>query len=42
MSMGRGYDATRTWLKENPKVSNDLMKQIRARFDEIQVASAGE
>ncbi len=40
--MGRGYDATRTWLKENNKVSNDLLKEIRKRFGEIQVSSAVE
>ena len=40
--MGRGYDATRTWLKENTKVSNDLMKEIRKRFGEIQVSGASE
>ncbi len=40
--MGRGYDATRTWLKENPKVTNEFMKEIRRRFGEIQVASSGE
>ena len=42
VSMGRGYDATRTWLKENPKIMKDFEKEIRARFSEIQVASAGE
>jgi recombination protein RecA len=40
ISMGRGYDATRTWLKENPKVLKEFEKEIRARFGEIQVASA--
>jgi recombination protein RecA len=40
--MGRGYDATRTWLKENPKVVKEFEKEIRARFGEIQVASSGE
>ncbi len=40
--MGRGYDATRTWLKENTKVSNELLKEIRKRFGEIQVSSAAE
>lgn len=40
--MGRGYDATRTWLRENGKVSKELEKEIRARFGEIQVKSAGE
>jgi recombination protein RecA len=42
ISMGRGYDATRTWLKENAKVAKELEKQIRSRFGEIQVSSSGE
>lgn len=42
VSMGRGYDATRTWLKENPKIMKDFEKEIRARFSEIQVQSSGE
>ncbi len=42
ISMGRGYDATRTWLKENGKVAKELEKQIRSRFGEIQVSSSGE
>lgn len=40
--MGRGYDATRTWLKENPKILKQFEKEIRSRFGEIQVSSAGE
>lgn len=40
--MGRGYDATRTWLKENPKILKELEKEIRSRFGEIQVKSSGE
>ncbi len=40
--MGRGYDATRTYLKENPKVSTELLKEIRKRFGEIAVASSDE
>jgi recombination protein RecA len=40
--MGRGYDATRTWLKENPKILKEFEKEIRSRFGEIQVSSAGE
>jgi recombination protein RecA len=28
----RGYDAARTHLKENPKVSNDLLKEIRKQM----------
>jgi len=42
VSMGRGYDATRTWLKENTKVAKDIKKEIEHRFGEIQVTSAGE
>jgi len=42
VKLGRGYDATRTFLKENPKLSADILKQIRARFGEIQVSSAAE
>jgi recombination protein RecA len=40
--MGRGYDATRTWLKENPKVLKELEKEVRSRFGEIQMKSSGE
>ncbi|OGI63381.1 recombinase RecA [Candidatus Nomurabacteria bacterium RIFCSPLOWO2_01_FULL_41_21] len=42
MPMGRGYDATRTWLKENGKVAKELEKEIRKRFGEIQTKSSGE
>jgi recombination protein RecA len=42
VAMGRGYDATRTWLKENKKVADGILKEVRGRFDEIQVSSAGE
>lgn len=42
VSMGRGYDATRKWLKENPKIANGILKEVRARFDEIQMVTAGE
>jgi recombination protein RecA len=42
IKMGRGYDATRTFLKENKKVSDSILKEVRKRFGEIQVSSAGE
>lgn len=42
ISMGRGYDATRTWLKENSKVAKEIEKEIRSRFNEIQVVSSPE
>jgi len=42
ISMGRGYDATRTWLKENPKILKEIEKEIRSRFGEIQMKSSGK
>lgn len=42
ISMGRGYDATRTWLKENKKVADQILKEVRSRFSEIQVKTSGE
>ena len=38
----RGYDATRQFLKANPKVGDYLMKEIRKRFDDIQEMPAGK
>jgi recombination protein RecA len=32
--LGRGYDASRTTLRENKKVSNDLLREIRKAFAE--------
>ncbi|HFC11073.1 MAG TPA: recombinase RecA [Candidatus Kaiserbacteria bacterium] len=32
IKLGRGYDAARTFLRENPKVSEDLLKQIQEQF----------
>ncbi len=42
VKMGRGYDATRTFLKENAKLAKEIEKAVRSRFAEIQVPSAGE
>ncbi len=44
IKMGRGYDATRSFLKEkeNAKIAKEIEKTIRSRFGDIQVASAGE
>jgi len=33
--IGRGYDAARTFLKENCKVANEILKQIREKLKEI-------
>ena len=32
--LGRGYDATRQYLKENPKTANAILKEIRAKLKE--------
>jgi recombination protein RecA len=42
VKLGRGYDAARTYLRDNKKLSDEILKEIRSRFGEIQVASAGE
>lgn len=33
--LGRGYDATRQFLKENPKISDTILKEIRKKLMEI-------
>lgn len=33
--LGRGYDATRQFLKENEKVANKILEEIRAKLKEI-------
>ncbi|HEV7121560.1 MAG TPA: recombinase RecA [Candidatus Paceibacterota bacterium] len=32
VKLGRGYDATRTFLRENKPIANDILKQIRAKL----------
>mgnify|MGYP001556553914 FL=1 len=34
VSLGRGYDASRTFLRENKAIANDLLKQIKAKLAE--------
>lgn len=33
--LGRGYDATRTYLRENQKVANEILKEIRAKLTTV-------
>lgn len=42
--LGRGYDATRTFLKENPKISDAILKKIQAQLTtgEVKMESGGE
>jgi recombination protein RecA len=35
LALGRGYDATRQFLKENTKVTNEILKKIREKLKEI-------
>lgn len=42
IKLGRGYDAARTYLRDNKKLSEEILKEVRSRFGELQVASAGE
>jgi hypothetical protein len=32
--LGVGYDATRTFLKENKKTSDQILKEIKKKFTE--------
>ncbi len=34
IKLGRGYDAARTFLKENPKIKNDILKAVKAKLTE--------
>ena len=34
MKLGVGYDSTRTFLKENKKISEQILKEIRKKFAE--------
>jgi recombination protein RecA len=33
VKMGRGYDATRTFLRENKPIANEILKKIREKLD---------
>ncbi|KKQ08033.1 MAG: hypothetical protein US18_C0003G0001, partial [Parcubacteria group bacterium GW2011_GWB1_36_5] len=34
IKLGVGYDSTRTFLKENKKISDQILKEIRKKFAE--------
>lgn len=38
----RGYDATRIFMRENPKVRDQIMKDVRKRMKEVVADSASE
>ena len=35
VKLGRGYDATRSFLKENKKITDEILKQIREKLKEV-------
>ena len=35
--LGRGYDATRTFLRENKKLSNEILKEIYSKMKEAPI-----
>src|SRR5581483_8395646 len=38
--LGRGYDATRTYLRENKKVANEILREIKKRLGEVAIAGS--
>jgi recombination protein RecA len=40
LKLGRGYDATRQFLKENLKIQNEILKEIRQRLKDGEAAKA--
>ena len=42
VKLGRGYDASRVFMRENTKVRDQIMKDVRARMKEVVADSSGE
>lgn len=42
VKLGRGYDASRTFLRENPKISNDILKLVREKLKEEGAPSSSD
>lgn len=42
VKLGRGYDATRTFMRENPKLRDEILKVVRKRMKEVVMESSGE
>ncbi len=42
VKLGRGYDSTRTFMKENPKLRDEILKNTRKRMKEVVMESSGE
>lgn len=42
VKLGRGYDATRVFMRENPKVRDAILKDVRKRMKEVVMESSPE
>lgn len=42
VKLGRGYDATRVFMRENPKIRDAIMKDVRKRMKEVVMESSAE
>lgn len=42
VKLGRGYDASRVFMRENPKVRDAILKEVRKRMKEVVAESSGE
>lgn len=42
VKLGRGYDASRVFMRENPKVRDSITKDVRKRMKDVVADSAGE
>lgn len=42
VKLGRGYDATRTFMRDNPKLRDEILKVIRKRMKEVVMESGSE
>ena len=40
--LGRGYDSTRQFLRENTKIAGDILKEIRKKLEEVPEVGSGE
>jgi recombination protein RecA len=40
VKLGRGYDATRVFMRENPKVRDQILKDVRKRMKEVVLESS--
>lgn len=42
VKLGRGYDASRVFMRENPKIRDQITKDVRKRMKDVVMESSGE